>query len=240
MHSAPYYLDLFYPADLHYAFDPETEAGTDIVRDPRLAHVRVGLQALSSHWEKLTEEPSGTAGGRVLGGEACLWAELVTDQLLDTRLWSRMPAIAERFWSPADVRDTDDMYRRLAGTHATLARMGAMDPVRDVRQRLMQSGLSNEDAQGLMPLIEMLEPVKWYARLLGGHGSTPGDIGGDRPYDTSTPLDRVVDFIPPESLAARRLAQFARRGSPAGDRCRVAQPAGLRGAMCGTGCRRGS
>lgn len=208
VHSAPYYLDLFYPADLHYTFDPETEAGTDIVRDPRLAHVRVGLQALSSHWEKLTEEPSGTAGGRVLGGEACLWAELVTDQLLDTRLWSRMPAIAERFWSPADVRDTDDMYRRLAGTHATLARMGAMDPVRDVRQRLMQSGLSNEDAQDLMPLIEMLEPVKWYARLLGGHGSTPGDIGGDRPYDTSTPLDRVVDLIPPESLSARRLAQL--------------------------------
>ena len=116
--------------------------------------------------------------------------------------------------------------------------MGAMDSVRDVRQRLMQSGLSNEDAQGLMPLIEMLEPVKWYARLLGGHGSTPGDIGGDRPYDTSTPLDRVVDFIPPESLAARRLAAVARRGSPAGDRCRVAQPAGLLGAMRGTGYRR--
>jgi len=117
-----------------------------------------------------------------------------------------MPAIAERFWSPAEVRDTEDMYRRLAANHAILARMGAMDPVRNVRQRLIRSGLSDEDAEGLMPLIDMLEPVKWYARLLGGLGSTPGAMGGDRPYETGTPLDRVVDFIPPESLAARRLA----------------------------------
>ena len=205
VHSAPYYLDLFYPADLHYAFDPETEAGANVVRDPRLAHVRDGLQALSSYWEALTAEPAGSGGGRVLGGEACLWTELVSDELLDTRLWSRMPAIAERFWSAADVRDTDDMYRRLAATQATLARMGPVDPVRDLRRRLTRSGLSDDDAQGLMPLMEMLEPVKWYARLLGG--STPGAVGGERPYDTNTPLDRVVDFIPPESLAARRLAQ---------------------------------
>lgn len=205
VHSAPYYLDLFYPADLHYAFDPETEAGVNIARDPRLAHVRDGLLALSRHWEAETGEPVGAGGGRVLGGEACLWTELVTDRLLDTRLWSRMPAIAERFWSAADVRDPDDMYRRLAATHAALARMGAMDPVGDLRRRLIQSGLSDRDADGLMPLIEMLEPVKWYARLLGG--STPGAVSNDRPYDTSTPLNRVVDFIPPESLAARRLAQ---------------------------------
>ena len=208
VHSAPYYLDLFYPADLHYAFDPETETGPNIVKDPRLAHVRDGLHALSSHWGALTGEPAASGEGRMLGGEACLWTELVTDELLDTRLWSRMPAIAERFWSSADVRDTDDMYRRLVATHATLARMGAMDPVRDVRRRLVRSGLSDDDAQGLMPLIEMLEPVKWYARLLGGRGSTPGAIGEDRPYDTNTPLDRVVDFIPPESLAARRLAHM--------------------------------
>ncbi len=205
VHSAPYYLDLFYPADLHYAFDPETEAGANIVRDPRLAHVRDGLRALSSYWETLSGEPAGKGGGRVLGGEACLWSELVTDELLDTRLWSRMPAIAERFWSSADVRDTDDMYRRLAATQATLARLGAVDPARDVGRRLIRSGLSDEDVRGLMPLIEMLEPVKWYARLLGS--STPGEVRGDRPYDTDTPLDRVVDCIPPESLAARRLAQ---------------------------------
>ncbi len=208
IYSAPYYLDLFYPAELHYAFDPETDAGADLAGDPRLAHVRDGLLALSRHWDVETSGRGGTGGGRVLGGEACLWTELVTDELLDTRLWSRMPAIAERFWSPADVRNTDDMYRRLAATHATLARMGVVDLGADVRQRLTRAGLSIEDTLGLMPLIEMLEPVKWYARLLGGQGSRPGAVDTERPYDADTPLDRVVDCIPPESLAARRVADM--------------------------------
>ncbi len=204
VYSAPYYLDLSYPADLHYASDPATGAAADLAGDPRLAHVRDGLLALSRHWDAEATGEAAAVEGRVLGGEACLWTELVTDELLDTRLWSRMPAIAERFWSPADVRDTGDMYRRLAVTHESLAQMGVVDPGRDVRQRLMRSGLAREQAVGLMPLIEMLEPVKWYARLLGA--SRPGAVDAARPYDADTPLDRVVDFIPPESLAARHLA----------------------------------
>ena len=208
IHSAPYYLDLFYPADLHYRFDPETDAGLNLAGDPRLAHVRDGVLALSRQWDVETMGRDAAGGGRVLGGEACLWTELVTDELLDTRLWSRMPAIAERFWSPADVRNTDDMYRRLAATHASLARMGMVDLGATVRRRLTRSGLSLEDTHGLMPLIEMLEPVKWYARLLGGQGSVPGAVDTERPYDADTPLDRVVDCIPPESLAARRVADM--------------------------------
>ena len=206
VYSAPYYLDLFYPADLHYACDPATGAAADFAGDPRLAHVRDGLLSLSRQWDAGTTEENGTEEGRVLGGEACLWTELVTDELLDTRLWSRMPAIAERFWSRGDVRDTDDMYRRLVATHETLAHMGVVDPDRDVRRRLIWSGLSREDAIGLMPLIEMLEPVKWYARLLGG--SSPGTVDAARPYDADTPLDRVVDFIPAESHATRRVANM--------------------------------
>lgn len=206
VYSAPYYLDLLYPADLHYAFDPASDAGADLAGDPRLAHVRDGLLALSRSWDLEPGDTDRMGGGRVLGGEACLWTELVTDELLDTRLWSRMPAIAERFWSPGDVSNASDMCRRLAGTHETLGRLGVFDPGRGLRERLMHSGLSREDARGLMPLLEMLEPVKWYARLLGG--SRPGATDAVRPYDADTPLDRVIDFIPPESFAARRVADL--------------------------------
>jgi len=42
----------------------------------------------------------------VLGGEACVWTEIVTDQMLDGRLWPAAAALAECFWSPATLGDT--------------------------------------------------------------------------------------------------------------------------------------
>ena len=200
--SAPYYLDLFYPADVHFAFDPAsaTQADQQAVADhPGLAHVREGLTWMSGFgvYPDLPERP----GGRVLGGEACLWSELVTDELLDVRLWSRMPAIAERFWNGSKSR-VEDVYETAAKTRSTLAALGilAQDHADLFR-----------DYPDLAPLIEMLEPVKWYLRLLGvtefqRRVSGLGSSGAERPYSTTTPLEGIVDRIPPESLATRRAA----------------------------------
>ena len=208
--SAPYYLDLFYPADVHYAFDPATATRTDeqaIAGHPRLAHVREGLAWMSGFGEfpDLALRP----GGRVLGGEACLWSELVTDELLDTRLWSRMPAIAERFWNGRDS-DIDDVYESAAATRTTLATLGMLEQDHTALFR---------DYPDLAPLIEMLEPVKWYLRLLGvaefqRRVSGLGGSGEARPYATTTPLDLIVDRIPPESLATRRAAADLATGAP--------------------------
>ncbi|MYF28034.1 MAG: family 20 glycosylhydrolase [Gammaproteobacteria bacterium] len=200
--SAPYYLDLFYPTDVHFAFDPATATQADeqaIADHPRLAHVREGLAWMSGFGEypDLPERP----GGRVLGGEACLWSELVTDELLDVRLWSRMPAIAERFWNGSMSR-VEDVYEAAAKTRSTLASLAILAP---------DDADLFRDYPDLAPLIEMLEPVKWYLRLLGvtefqRRVSGLGSSGAERPYSTTTPLDRIVDRIPPESLATRRAA----------------------------------
>ena len=205
--SAPYYLDLFYPADVHYAFHPAGDyraAEAARAADPRLAHVSEGLRWMNefANFPKLPSRPAG----RVLGGEACLWSELVTDELLDARVWSRMPAIAERFWSG---QARDDVLERLALTRRQLAALGVVPEDRAAM-----------DAHAdLAPLIEMLEPVKWYRRLLGdaGYRQRMNGMGGavaPRPYDARTPLNRIVDRIAPESLASRRAEADLAAGAP--------------------------
>ena len=51
----------------------------------------------------------------VLGGQCCLWANLICDEMqLQWQAWPRACATAEVFWSPAELRDFGDFSRRMA------------------------------------------------------------------------------------------------------------------------------
>jgi len=167
--SHGYYLDLAEPAEKHYRVDP-----------------------LSGNAANLPPEQQKM----VLGGEACMWSEMVSAENVDSRLWPRTAAVAERLWSPADVRDVDSMYRRLEVVSERLDTLGL---THHSALRAMQERLAPENLASLHTLAEVVEPAKGYARA-SSHN-----------YVSDTPLNGLPDSVPPESIAARNFSQLVDR-----------------------------
>jgi hexosaminidase len=170
--SNGYYLDLGWPAARHYAVDPMS-----------------GEAATLSPEEKQ----------RILGGESCMWAEYVNPENVDSRIWPRNAAIAERFWSPQEVRDPASMYARLDFVSARLEWLGLTHRTvsRHMLQRLAGTVTPAEFA-ALRTLTDVIEPVKDYTR----EHTAPTEP------TSATPLNRVVDAIPLESDAGRRFGEL--------------------------------
>ena len=65
---------------------------------------------------------------------------------------------------------------------------------------------------------ELLEPIKWYGRLLGEQALNARIQGSEmpqaRPYTTDTALNRPVDALLPESFAAQRFARLLGANQP--------------------------
>src|SRR6266850_1225530 len=132
--SAGYYIDLIFPTSKHYLVDP-------IPADSTL---------------------TAAEAARVLGGEATMWSEWVSPDTIDSRIWPRTAAIAERLWSPRTVTDLDDMYRRLAVTSVRLEEVGL---THEKNQAMLLRRLAQgRDIGPLQTLVSVVEPVKEYRR----------------------------------------------------------------------------
>jgi hexosaminidase len=167
--STCYYIDLNQSAAQHYLVDP-----------------------LGGDSASLTAEQKA----RVLGGEATMWSEYVTQENIDSRIWPRTAAIAERLWSPQEVTDVASMYRRLAIVSQKLEYYG---PQLQSSTLLMLERMSGDsDPESLKVLAAVVQPPFGYMR------------GGLRNYQCFTPLNRLADAVPAESETARKFSDLAK------------------------------
>ncbi len=156
--SNGYYIDLMLSVEDHYQVDPMPE-------------------------HELTQEEQS----RILGGEATMWSELVTPLTIDTRVWPRTAAIAERFWSARDVNDLDDMHRRLNATSQKLEGLGIRHI--QVREYLLRNIANYNDTDALRDLMKISEPLKIYTRNSGG-----------TQYQVYSPFTLFADVCTPDAV----------------------------------------
>ena len=136
--SNGYYIDLMYPIESHYLTDP-----------------------MPKGVELTTEEKT-----RILGGEAPMWTELATPETIDSRIWPRTAAIAERLWSAENITDVADMRRRLETVSFRLEELG-LTHIRN-KDVILRNIANNQNVKSLNEFSNVCEPLKGYTRNKNG------------------------------------------------------------------------
>lgn len=164
--SNGYYIDLMFPASDHY------------LNDPLPADTTLSVEQQAS----------------ILGGEATMWAEYVTHETVDSRIWPRTAAIAERFWSAGDVRDVESMYARLDRLSLLLEDVGLQH--RKNRSSMMRRLAGGDQVEAISTLLDVVEPLKQYRRYTY------------RKQTQLTPYTLLVDIARADAPAARQFNQW--------------------------------
>lgn len=182
--SYGYYLDLMWPASRHYAVDPMADAAASLTPQEK---------------------------SLILGGESCQWAEWVTPENIDSHIWPRNAVIAERLWSPQEVKDVASMYSRMNAVSRDLEWLGLTH--NSARTQMLERMAGNSDTSALRVLADVVEPVKDYDRWSDAKG----------PIDFHAPLTRMIDAASPESDAAHQFSDLVQTFAQSGFKDQAAE-----------------
>jgi hexosaminidase len=164
--STTYYLDHMGPAEYHYLSDP--------------------LPANAN----LTPEQAS----HIVGGEVCMWSEFVWEENIDSRIWPRTAAVAERFWSPREVNNVPDMYRRLDITSVWLEQTGL--------QHLSSTNRMLRQIAG----TEQLGPLATVGKIASPEGVGTREEMNQHGTTQLVPLVKLVDAVVPDPPFRRRFS----------------------------------
>jgi hexosaminidase len=128
------------------------------------------MQGVASHYSNdplpknsiLTDDEKA----RILGGEATMWSELVTPLNIDSRIWPRTAAIAERLWSDENSTDINSLRKRLKGISFRLEELG-ITHLRN-KEVILRNISNNQKTDALNDFSNVCEPLKIYTRNSGG------------------------------------------------------------------------
>ncbi|MBS7254858.1 beta-N-acetylhexosaminidase [Flavobacterium branchiicola] len=159
--SNGYYIDLMYPVESHYLNDPMPKGAT------------------------LSAEEKA----RILGGEATMWTELASSTTIDSRVWPRTAAIAERLWSAEDITDIASMRKRMDYNSFRLEELG-LTHIRN-KAVILRNIANNQKINALEEFSNVCEPLKGYTRNKGG-----------TEYQMYSPLTLFADACGPDAKDA--------------------------------------
>ncbi|MCC6588214.1 MAG: family 20 glycosylhydrolase [Bryobacterales bacterium] len=133
----------------------------------------------------------------ILGGEACMWTEFISPETIDSRMWPKSAAIAERFWSPATQTDVADMYRRLDAITHRLDFRGARHNLN--YEPMLRRIAPSAPVDALKTLADALDPLGIEHREVF------------QKYRQDTKLNRMVDAARGDSESVRNMESAIRR-----------------------------
>jgi len=168
--STGYYIDLIQPTDFHYLVDP-IPANTTLTKEEQQF---------------------------IVGGEATMWTEHVTPETVDSRIWPRTAAIAERLWSARNVNNVEDMYRRLDQVDLYLEGLGTTQLKN--KSMLLRRLANGYNTEALEVLVNVIEPLKIYERN-----------AGDTMYTVFSPYTKIADAATPDQRTAREFRKLVAR-----------------------------
>ena len=166
--SNGYYIDLMQPTSYHYLNDPCPDS-LDLTPEER---------------------------SKILGGEATMWSEWVTKENIDSRIWPRTAAIAERFWSPKNINNVEDMYKRLDHITLLMEEYGLTHIT--FQPKILRILTNGQPIDALKVFVNIVKPLEGYER------NNFQKYGGYQYYQYS-PHTLVVDAAVADPKPARDL-----------------------------------